>query len=134
MELTTDQLTSLQQWNEAKEELKRWRDKESELRDILVANLFNKDIVESTETIQLANGWTLKATKKLNYKLDNTQGEVAALCASLPDSLSRSLVRWKPELSLSTYRKLDPHTKQRLDAMLIIDPSKPSLDLIPPHD
>lgn len=132
MELTTDLNNILQQWNQAKEELKKWKELEGDLRDILVDHLFNKELTEGTESIDLANGWILKTTKKLSYKLDNAQGEVAAFCASLPDSLSKALVRWKPELSIATFRKLDPHTKKQIESILSVESSKPSLELIPP--
>jgi hypothetical protein len=132
MELTTEQLDQLKEWNEAKQLAKIWVEKESTLRDTLVKALFNCDKDEGTESITVQNDWTLKVTKKLSYSLNNDEGEVSALCASLPDSLSKQLIRWKPDLSLSTYRKLDNHTRDLFNSVLTIKPAKPSLELIAP--
>jgi hypothetical protein len=134
MQLSPEQLNVLRDWNEAKQQAKTWVEKESTLRDALVKQLFNADKDEGTETIQIENGWSLKASKKLTYSLNNDQGEVSAICATLPDAVSRQLVRWKPELSLSTYRKLDGATAQMFQNVLTIKPSKPSLELLPPPE
>lgn len=132
MDLSPETLNVLKEWNEAKEQSKHWVEKESKLRDQIVKEVFNPDRDEGTESIEIQNGWILKSSKSLNYSLNNKDGEVSAICASLPDTLSKQLVRWKPELSLSNYRKLDFHTQQMFQPVLTIKPAKPVLELIPP--
>jgi hypothetical protein len=133
MELSPEQMDVLREWNEAKTLAKLWTEKESSLRDVLVKQLFNADKEEGTESVTIQNGWVMKATKKLSYQLNNDEGEVSAICAALPDAVSRQLVRWKPELSLSCYRKIDAHTQQLFNNVLTIKPSKPSLELTHPE-
>jgi hypothetical protein len=132
MELTDIQLDLLRDWNEAKLQTKQWTEKESLLRDTLVKELFTADKDEGTESIAVKE-WTLKVTKKLNYSLNNKDGEVSAICATLPELVSKQLVNWKPELSLSAYRKTDTATQKLFTNVLTIKPAKPTLELIPPE-
>ena len=132
MELTDTQLNTLRDWNEARQQSKQWTEKESTLRDVLVKELFNPDKDEGTELIGIKYDWTLKATKKLTYSLNNKEGEVSAICATLPLDVSRSLINWKPDLILSGYKKSDPAIQELFKEVLSIKPAKPILELIPP--
>lgn len=132
MELTLLQVETLHKWYQAKSELRRWGEIESHLRDQIVKELFDTNRDEGTESLTVFNDWTLKATKKLNYILNNDEGQISAICASLPEQLSKQLVRWKPELSLTTYRTLDVNIRQMFNGTLSIKPAKPTLELFAP--
>ena len=131
MPLSPEQLDKLRVWNDAKSIAAHHAAIESTLRDQLVKELFsNKEV--GSETIEIDNGWTLKATKKLDYKLDNSEGQTVALCAILVDDLASKLIKWKPEISVSTYKELDATTQVLFNGCLTIKPAKPTLELIPP--
>jgi hypothetical protein len=132
MLLDQKQLSLIQEWNVAKQQLNQWSETESTLRDLVIQELFNTGKTEGTETIELSNDWTIKATKKLNYRLSNKDGELVNIIATLPSVIAQNLIRWQPDLNLSMYRKLDPSTQALFNPVLTIKPSKPSLELIAP--
>jgi hypothetical protein len=132
MEIQHQQLNLVQEWNEAKEQLKKWSQQESELRDKVIQELFTSDKTEGTESIELAGDWKLKATKKLNYNISN-KDELVNILNSLPAIVAQNVVRWNPDLNLSLYRKLDAETRQLLSPVIAIKPAKPSLELVPPN-
>jgi hypothetical protein len=132
MEIQHQQLNLVQEWNEAKEQLKKWSQQESELRDKVIQELFTSDKTEGTESIELAGDWKLKATKKLNYNISN-KDELVNILNSLPAIVAQNVVRWNPDLNLSLYRKLDAETRQLLSPVIAIKPAKASLELVPPN-
>jgi hypothetical protein len=133
MEIQHNQLNLIQEWNEAKEQLKHWSLKESDLRDKVINSVFDAAKIEGTETIDLAGDWKLRAVKKFNYSLSNKDGQLANILASFPSIIAQNLVRWNPDLNLSIYRKLNEQNQQMLSPVLIIKPARPSLELVPPN-
>jgi hypothetical protein len=133
MDLDVKQLLLLQEWNEAKEQLKHWQQKESELRDTLVNRLFAIGKTEGTETLILTGEWKLKVTRKLSYNLSNENDELVHVLQTLPSVITQNLIRWNPDLNLSLFRKLDEPTRNLFTPVLTIKPAKPSLELIAPN-
>ena len=132
MLLTAEQLDKLAFWYENAKALASLKELESKLRTELIIELFNKDKDSGTESVEMPNGFQLKATKKLDYKLDNKQGQVEAVTAILEPELAKKLVKWKPELSVSAYKEIDPQTQKLFDGCLTIKPGMPSLEIVPP--
>jgi ADP-dependent phosphofructokinase/glucokinase len=132
MPLTPVQNTKLEQWYEFKSSLDFLRAEESKLRDELVAELFTTIKDAGSETIEIANGYRLKATKKLDYKLNNKDGQVEALIAIIDNELAKTLVHWTPELSITSYKNLDAQTQKLFNGCLTIKPGKASLEIVPP--
>jgi hypothetical protein len=133
MELDQQKLTLLQEWNEAKEQLKHWQQRESELRDTLVKGLFDGNKTEGTDTLTLTGEWKLKLTRKLSYNLSNENDGLVNILQTLPSVITQNLIRWNPDLNLSLYRKLDESTRNLFTPVLTIKPAKPSLELIAPN-
>jgi hypothetical protein len=133
MNLDAQKLTLLQEWNEAKEQLKHWQQKESELRDTLVKGLFDSSKTEGTDTLILSGEWKLKVTRKLSYNLSNANDGLVNILQTLPSVITQNLIRWKPDLNLSLFRKLDEPMRNLFTPVLTIKPSKPSLELIAPN-
>lgn len=131
---TVDQLAVLTDWYETAIQLKAIKEKESRLRDQLAKELFRENADASTESIDIGAGYILKLTRKLDYKLNNKQDEVLALVAILDQTLAQKLVKWTPELSISTYKALDAPTQALFNGCLTIKPAKPTLEVIPPKD
>jgi hypothetical protein len=131
MSLTQDQLNLLAEWSSAKTLAALQYQIESTLRDRIVKEFFTGK-ESGSETIEVINGWKLEATNKLDYKLDNNEGQVLAVDALIDRELSAKLIKWKPELSISTYKQLDAATQGLFNGCLTIKPAKPMLKLIPP--
>jgi hypothetical protein len=132
MPLTAEQESKLGSWFEAKSQLNFFKERESQLRDELVKELFNVDKDSGSESIEIGNDYKLKATKKLDYKLNNKEGQVEAVIAILDPELSKKLVHWEPDLSVIAYKNLDAQTQKLFDGCLTIKPGKPSLEVVPP--
>ena len=127
MPLTAAQDAKLRIWFEMKQMLERAKEAESKLRDELVTELFSAD---------KDAGYALKSTKKLDYKLNNKNGEVEALIAVIGHDAVREmkLIRWEPKLSETAYKNADPQTQKLFDGCLTIKPAKPSLEIVPPKE
>jgi hypothetical protein len=132
MPLTAAQYAKLTVWFEMKQMLERAKEAESKLRDELVKELFSADKDAGSETIEIANGYALKATKKLDYKLNNKEGQVNALIAIMLPEVANVLVKWEPKLSETAYKNADSETQKLFDGCLTIKPGKPSLEIIEP--
>lgn len=120
-------------WSKAVRELAAAKELEAELRKQVVDTQFDSNKTEGTQTISLGNGWKLKAVKTLNYNLD--KDEVDAALANIEEScengqfIAERLVKFKPELSVSEYKKLDASAKKLIDAVLTTKPGTPQLKL-----
>lgn len=149
-EWTKERDKLLEQWRKEDAIVAAAKAAEMETRTKLVTLLFDPAKDEGTETLELGNGWKVKAQKKLNYTLGNSRADPkfkdveAALdtIESLPEIAEASfiaerLVRWKPELTLTEYRNLNTDAryakiKEIIDRVLTVKPGSPSLELIEP--
>ena len=139
--MTTEQRDELlTKWQQAKETISKWKDYEGELRKMIVADasLFNPNKQSGTETVELGNGYKLKAVKKINYKVDNKEGQAFAVLkklAALSDVSAhkcKDLFRFDANLKLSEYKKLDEQEKAIVDTVLETKQAMPSLELVEP--
>lgn len=128
VKIKSDDLVS--RWERAKVALDTAKKLESELREEVVAAFFR---VNSTGThhFDTSDGRDLVCVKKLNYKLDKdttaaAQSEIAALIGA---ELAGHLVNWKPDLSLTEYKKLPDAAREIIDRALTISPATPTLEL-----
>lgn len=121
----------LADWYELKEQLDTLRAKEMLMRKSIFSRLFPKP-VEGTNKVDLADGFVLKATHKIDRKVDE------AALANLKEEFFAekipidNLVRWKPDLSVSAYRKLNPVQVNLFDRALIIKEGSPTLEIVKP--
>jgi len=131
------QQLKLQEWNEAivaATEAKKAIEKEQALRKEIMA-LFFPAPEEGTNKVDLGSGWTLKATHKIDRKID--EAALPAVFQQLremgvnPDPLVRSV----PALETKAYKSLaqiNPDASRVFDQALTIKPGSPTLELIPP--
>ncbi len=123
-------------WSKLDAQLKALRTAESEARGELVAACFPDGVAHGVNLAELGKGYTLKAFVRPNPKID------AALLKSALEQLEKlgpvgkllagRLVKWKPELSLSEYKKLEaPHAELFAQA-IVIDKATPALELVEP--
>ena len=124
-------------WNMAQKQLADIKKQEAELRAEVFAALFDNGefpLKEGANKLDLPDGWSITATHKLNYNIDE---------AVISDTLEQmrekgfsdlGLVKYKPSLSVAEYRKIDDEMKGILSAALTIKPGSPSMKLIPPKE
>lgn len=118
-------------WNEAKKTLDAAKAAEMEMRKAIVDAEFDVAHV-GTQNVELGNGWKLKAVVKESYKLDKDADKVEDMLDKLEDWQADRLVKWTPTLSVSEYKKLDAEDKAKVDAVLTVSPSSPTLELVAP--
>lgn len=133
----TDRVAKLQEWHQAvlaAQEAKKVVEAEQSLRKEVMA-LFFPEPVEGTNKFDLEAGWSLKATHKIERKVDE-----AALPAVLqqlremgvnPDTL----IRTKPDLDTKAYKSLvqiNPDAAHVFEQALTIKPGSPTVELVPP--
>lgn len=129
----------LLQWKSAKDVLDAAKDEEMRLRKELVASsgMFDSNKQSGTQTFQLGNGWAVKAIKKINYNIETGDNlatainEISAL-GEVSKYKAEKLVKFTPELSLTTYKELTAEEKAIIDRVLTTSPGSPSLELVPP--
>lgn len=143
--LNRDQL--LVMWQEAKTKLQTVKEHELELRKYIVKRAFPNG-KEGMNTLELGNGYTLKAGVKFNYSLKDNIAVDAGL-----EKLSKSgndgsfiaerLISWTPNFLLTEYRQIqkdaaegNPLAIERLKIiatfLIIKDDAAPSLEIKEP--
>lgn len=144
--LSPELSAKLQAWNQAAASLAVVKEQEFALRQELVLQAgFDLTKLEGTQTIDIGNGWRLKAEKGQNYVLTNKGGETERLLAAIATDLQRpdiatSLVEWKPDMKKKMYKELvplaetNPKVKEALAIALTVKPGAPTLELIPPEE
>lgn len=118
----------LEQWYVLKDQLKQISEQEMALRKELVASYF-PERVEGTNTVDLGDGFALKAQHKLNRKVD--LGTLSAMRDRLTQNRIKvdALVEYKPSLVLREYRQLTEEERQLFDSCLIISEGSPTLEV-----
>ena len=127
---------TLAQWEAAKKALEVAKETEMTLRE-QIAKMAFPNPTEGTQHLELDDGWSIKLVYKMNYSLADNERVDAALTriSNLGQEgkfIAERLVSWKPALSLSEYRELDPQYKGVIDEVLTIKPAAPTLEIKPP--
>lgn len=116
---------AIAEWKRIKDWMEIAKPREMELRR-MIANHFFADPREGTQTAQVDVGeiiFQAKLVSDYNYKVDDAKAR--EVCAELP----AGLVKWKPELSVSEYRKLTDEQKLLAGQCLTITPGAPKLEI-----
>lgn len=133
--MSRDQLLVL--WNNLTSTLETVKKNEMELRKYIVAREFPK-AEEGVNSVQIGNGYELKATVKFTYNLDNKDDKVnialdeIAKTGNEGNFIAERLVSWKPSLSIKEYRELEPQYKKIIDKVLTIKDAAPTLEIKEP--
>lgn len=128
--------TALAEWQAAKTALDAAKEAEMQLRE-QVGKLAFPNPTEGTQSLDLGDGWSIKLVHKMNYTLaSNDEVDDALTRISNMNNegkfLAERIVSWKPSLSLSEYRELEPQYKSVIDKVLTIKPAAPTLEIKPP--
>lgn len=143
--MTQDEL--LVRHQELKSKLEKAKEAEMELRKYIVARAF-PDAKEGTNTLDLGNGYKLKAGVKFNYKLDPDPDKVQAALDRIAKMgnegsfIADRLVTWSADFKLTEYRKLEAEDateqqkamKKEIDSVLTITDAAPTLEIKEPKE
>ena len=128
-------------WEQAVKALAAAKDAEAALRKEVLAEAFAFDpeaLREGTENFELGNGYKLKAVFKISRNLNNENEAVDKVLVKIEKTgpegvfIAERLVKWKPELSLTEYKKLPEKFKKLFDEVVISKEATPTLELVAP--
>ena len=128
-------------WEAAVKALAAAKDAEAALRREVLAEAFQFDpeaLREGTENFELGNGYKLKAVFKISRNLNNENEAVDKVLSKIEKTgpegafIAERLVKWKPELSVSEYKKLPEKFKKLFDEVVTSKEAMPSLELVAP--
>ena len=128
-------------WEAAVKALAAAKDAEAALRREVLAEAFQFDpeaLREGTENFELGNGYKLKAVFKISRNLNNENEAVDKVLSKIEKTgpegafIAERLVKWKPELSISEYKKLPEKFKKLFDEVVTSKEAMPSLELVAP--
>lgn len=117
------------------------KDAEAALRREVLAEAFQFDpeaLREGTENFELGNGYKLKAVFKISRNLNNENDAVDKVLSKIEKAgaegqfIAERLVKWKPELAVSEYKKLPEKFKKMIDEVVTSKEATPSLELVAP--
>ena len=130
-EMTTNDL--LMNWQKATTDLLLAKEYEMNIRKYIMGRLF-PNAKEGTNNFDLGNGYKLTAVVKFNYKFESNDKvqEMIMEFERIGSDVSARLVKWKPEPSITEYRKLTGQYKAIADAAIIITDATPSLEIKAP--
>lgn len=133
-------------WERTKTQLAELKEKELDWRKYVVKRAFPQK-QEGTNTVELGNGYTLKAAIKFNYKLasndiiEKTLDAIAKI-GNEGSFVSERLVSWSPSFLLTEYRVLQEQAESgndtaqqilaKIGEMLIVDEAAPTVEIKSP--
>jgi plasmid stabilization system protein ParE len=139
--ITQEQAELIMQWEQAKKASANAVELERNLRAQVVAAVAAEGKI-GTNNYDLGRGYTLKIVKKLSYKIDDSRVDDAlANIEKLGNEgafVGDRLVKFKPELSISEYNKLDAtnpthvRIKSLIDDVLTISDASPTVEIVEP--
>lgn len=121
----------LRKWTEAKESSAYWKDREAALRKEVFSTFFEEP-KEGVNKLELEGGWTLKADYKYNRTVD--KAALPAVLEQLDKGITDRLIKYKPELSITEYKRLTEDQRVILAEAITEKPGSPSITIIPPKD
>ena len=128
-------------WEESVKALAAAKEAEAALRKEVLAEAFAFDpeaLREGTENFELGNGYKLKAVFKISRNLNNENEAVDKVLSKIEKTgpegvfIAERLVKWKPELSVTEYKKLPEKFKKLFDEVVTSKEAMPSLELVAP--
>lgn len=128
----------LVEWQAKKTALDTLKAEELEARKRIVELMYDKSKIGSQCTYKLGNGYKVTMKIPVNFsfiKDHNGKVDIDKLKETLEDiddTVSDSLVKWKPELSVSTYRELEPKYRQLIDEVVVTTVGTPMVEILTP--
>lgn len=138
---TANRDAKILQWQEAVKTLAAAKEAEAALRKEVLSGAFNFDpeaLREGTENVELGQGYKLKAVFKINRSFAGGQEAVEKALQKIEKTgpegefIAERLVKWKPELSVTEYKKLPEKFKKLFDEVVTSKEAMPTLELVAP--
>lgn len=141
--LSRDQV--LMAWDAMKKNIAALQEEEKQMRAYIVKRAF-PNAAEGTNTLELGNGYQLKAGVKFNYNLDRDNDKVwdaldqIAKIGNKGSFIADRLVSWKPSFLLTEYRTLcdenateeEKQIRKIIEGVLTITEATPTLEIKEP--
>lgn len=135
----------LVKWQDTKDLLAQAKEAEMEMRKYVVSRAFPQ-ATEGVNTVELGNGYELKAGVKFNYTLDTDNSKVEealdkiATIGNQGSFIADRLVSWSASFKLTEYRTLclpeaseeEKQIKAVIDSVLTITDAAPTLEIKEP--
>tara|TARA_B100000700_G_scaffold331816_1_gene469544 strand:+ start:17521 stop:17946 length:426 start_codon:yes stop_codon:yes gene_type:complete len=127
------------EWVENSKKLKELKALEMEQRKALFGQIFTDPKPSGTNTYELGGGYELKAVTGEDYKVDKAAFHLIRnqMHEQLtPDQIQAidDCINWKPDLTMKSYKALDPEAKALFDEAITIKPRTVSMSLKVPKD
>jgi hypothetical protein len=121
----------MERWYVVSDQLTKLKNEEQLLRQKIFKGMFH-DPKEGTNSVDLADGYVLKGKRVINRTVDD-----AAFKASIEELAKNGIptdeiVKYKPELVTSAYRKLTAEQINLFDTVLIVKDGMPGLEIVKP--
>ena len=130
----------IMEWHKAQVALAQAKEAESILRAQVIQAVFQpKPLTEGTQTLELGNGYKLKAGFRVNRKFTIDTDSLIDFVNRFQSiseetfDIGERLIKWKGTLSMSAYEVLPEHYRQMLDAIVVAADGTPSLELVTPN-
>ena len=121
----------LERWYLVQEELGKLKNEEQLLRKKIFQGMF-VDPKEGTNSINLDGGFVLKGKRVVNRTVDEAAFRATAEILAKNGIPTDQIVKYKPELVTSEYRKLTFEQMHLFDTVLIIKDGMPGLEIVKP--
>lgn len=133
--VTAEQIALMQEWAKAKATAQQWADYELQLRQQIAAQFGAAG--DGSRTTDVGNGYKLGVVKSTRYTVDNT-AEMRALVDKFiafrdTEEVGTKLLKWKPSLSVSAYRKLPDWGRVYFDKFVTTTPNLPAIEIKGPQ-
>lgn len=134
--MTPAQLALIQEWDRARKVVAVAEGMERALRSQVVASMFG-DYGDGSRNADIGNGYTLKNVNTTRYDLADNPA-MRQLIRNFEQyaptaEVGAALIKDKPRLSLTAYRKLPQWGKTLFDPFVTTTPQLPQLSIIPPR-
>ena len=121
----------LERWYTVQKQLSKLKGEEQLLRQKIFAGMF-PDPKEGTNSVDLADGFVIKGKRVINRTVDDAAYKASIEELAKAGIPTDEIIRYKPELAVSAYRKLTEEQTHLMDTVLIIKDGMPGLEIVKP--
>ena len=123
------------QWVALNKQLANIKIQEMKLRKEIAEFVLEENKIEAfSKKVHLGNGYGLKATQVLNYKIEDPEKKLGDLTKWLYDNNEPEVFQEKIEFNESAYKKLSPEAKSFVDEIISCKIGSPKLEFIVPKE
>lgn len=130
-ELNENFISALSKLEVLNQQIAALKEEELALRKEIFEACFENP-VEGTNSFNLNGGYVVKFTHKINRTLDMAALPTVRELLTEANVNVDDLIRMKPELSVTTYKKLPDSARQIMDMAITSKPGTPSYEIVLP--